>query len=195
MKIRVAYRYENMEDPLQEVTDYAALLVSKDYGFAPVDETVKQIPLPEFTEESGSLMLVHPGEKTQEGDQVEALFSLRLHWKGDACDVEVCQVPQELVELEESVQSEPMTITEAVGYLYGMTLDVLGLEGNSMLEYQVLAMNGAVLVEGTPCLQLNVYGEDPVTGTNQLAGQYLLSNLDRSLYAIASEGLVKELLL
>ena len=195
VQITMSYVYDGMEDPIQALTEYSALLTGEEYGFVPVDSEMKEIELPALEGKKGSLMLVHPldDREHQEGEVVEGLFSLRLNWSGKQCSVEVCQVPSELVELIQPPVPEPLSVTEIIGYMYGFTPSKLGLEGNSMMEYQVLAMDGTVMVGGVPCLQMNVYGEDPDTGTNELAGKYFFSNQDRSLYSLVAEGQVRKL--
>ncbi len=196
ISVVTTYNYKGMEDIVTAVSEYCELLMGDEFGFVPVDEELKETELPELTDK-GTLLLVHPKDDryNEEDEAQDILSALRLNWTKKGCEVQVCQIPEHLVTLNEKPRPEPLTVTQAIDYLYGFAPNKLGLKGNSMFEYQVLAMDGAVMVNGVPCLQMNVYGKNPNTGTNELEGQYLFSNEDRSLYEIASEGFVEQIVL
>jgi hypothetical protein len=83
---------------------------------------------------------------------------------------------------------KPMTLNQAIDFMYECHPADLGLNGESMAEYDIMPMDGAVLVGTTPCQRMNVYGRDPKTGTNVIAGQYLLSGDGRYLYYVNEDG-------
>ena len=57
---------------------------------------------------------------------------------------------------------------------------LLGLSGASMEEYEVYAEEGLVLVDSSPCLQLNVYSSTP----RQYRGCYLMTVDGAHLYQL-----------
>jgi hypothetical protein len=81
-----------------------------------------------------------------------------------------------------------MTLNQAIDFMYECDPADLGLSGESMAEYDIMPMDGAVLVGTTPCQRMNVYGRDSKTGTNVIAGQYLLSGDGRYLYYVNEDG-------
>ena len=77
-----------------------------------------------------------------------------------------------------SVQA--LTVSEAIQRLKSCTPALLGLSGASMEEYEVYAEEGLVLVDSSPCLQLNVYSSTP----RQYRGCYLMTVDGAHLYQL-----------
>ncbi len=63
---------------------------------------------------------------------------------------------------------------EAVEYIESLSPSVLGLEGESMEEYEVYPGERVVLVEDIPCTEIDVYSVT-AAGTNDIQGRYLLT--------------------
>lgn len=58
----------------------------------------------------------------------------------------------------------------------------LGLPGESMDEYEILAMDGTVLVDDRACIRLYVYSDDNRPNSNEIMGSYLMSIDGEHLY-------------
>jgi len=95
---------------------------------------------------------------------------------------------------KEEEQVESMTMVESISYMEALAPKSLGLEGNSMDEYEVLPVVGTVLVDGVPCTEVYVYRQDERTGTNVFQGSYLLDRSGNALYELnRDEGTVTPL--
>jgi len=88
---------------------------------------------------------------------------------------------------EEAQELDSMTMAESINYMETLSPKSLGLEGNSMDEYEVLPKVGTVLVDGVPCTEVFVYRQDEKTGTNVFQGTYLLDRRGTALYALDPE--------
>lgn len=75
---------------------------------------------------------------------------------------------------------QALTVSEAIQRLKSCTPALLGLSGASMEEYEVYAEEGLVLVDSSPCLQLNVYSSTP----RQYRGCYLMTVDGAHLYQL-----------
>lgn len=184
--VQVTYQYEGLAQPMDRIKTYCTMLTDEDFGFVPVDNRVMESTLPSFEESAGSLRLVRPlfpdGDKEAkipEGE--EALLSLEVTWGEEKFSVTIGRIEGGIVEPPEV---EPMTLAEAVDYIYSRHPSQLGLPGESMGDYRVYAMDGMVMVGHNPCLHLNVYSIDPKTGTTEIAGQYLIPVSGSFIYRI-----------
>ena len=79
---------------------------------------------------------------------------------------------------------EVMTVEEAVDYFKTLSPQVLGLEGKSLGEYDVLHSQAMVPVDNVPCVEISVYGKSETTDTHTLAGSYLLARDGTALYKL-----------
>lgn len=79
-----------------------------------------------------------------------------------------------------------MTMWEAQNFLQELEPSVLGLEGESMEDYHIYAIDGSVLVNGQPCMRLNVYSREEGQ-SNEVAGIYLMSRDGQHLYLLDEE--------
>ena len=196
--VSVTYHYKGFSGHIERIKNYCDLLMAEDFGFVPVDEKVMKTKLPSFEKLAGTACLVRPvgaenasEESSDEGGESESLFMIQLQWNVDDFSVTVGEIEGGIVA---PPAPKPMTLTEAVDYFHTLIPSVLGLEGETMDNYQVLALDGAVLVGTTPCLRMNVYKKDEKTGTNGIAGQYLFSNTGRELYWVGLNGEITQVL-
>jgi len=92
---------------------------------------------------------------------------------------------------------EPAGVTqnEAREYFESLTPAELGLEGESMEDYEIYPAEKVVLVSGIPCVEVFVYSNENRTGTNDIQGTYLLSRgSPRRLFLLDEEtGKAREL--
>ena len=190
----VIYYYEGLNEPVKRLELYCNLLTATDIGFTPVDETIMETELPAFEEASGSVHLVRSIVPLEDAETMEkSLFSLTITWENDVCSVAVGQLAGGITQPPPPPQPKPLTLGGAIDFFYSSHPSELGLDGESMLQYQVLPLDGAVLVGTTPCLRMNVHAIDENTGTNVIAGQYLVSNDGLSLYFIEPDGTLREI--
>ncbi len=171
------YVYTYQELPAaggQTVSDYMARLLEEDSDVQVVDAAGGTADPPDFAAAEGSLWLAKPS--AQEGSRL----SLRLDWTGSGCTVTVAR-PQGAVEAPEP---DPMTNDDAVRYIQSLSPSLLGLDGSSMGKYEIYPVEGAVLVDHTPCLRLQVYYRDPEAETNRVVGIYLLTGDRQHLYKL-----------
>lgn len=185
--VSVTYHYAGLPTPEKRIRGYCELLTAEDFGFIPIDEKIMATKLPDLEAPEGNVNLVHPvGE---EGE--ESLFSLQIAWQADGTfSVTVAQIAGGIVV---PPAPQPITLEEAEDFFYNSDPAVFGLSGDSMEDYEIYALDGAVLVGTVPCLRMNVYEKDEVTGTNKIAGQYLLSNTGLQLYWVGNDGEIKEI--
>lgn len=197
LTVAVTYHYEGIPALLSRVILYCQLLTAEDFGFVPVDEAMMEAELPVFEELTvNSVHLVRPITVDASGAAVKeaTLFSLQISWDEEKCIVTVGQIAGKIVKPQSEISYRPpLTINTAVDYFYSCHPSELGLPGESMEVYQVLPLDGAVLVGTTPCLRINVYAIDEKTGTNVIAGQYLLSDDGTTIFHINAEGNIVEL--
>lgn len=194
LTLLVTYHYEGLADPLSRAALYCSLLTAEDFGFASVDEMMVVTELPSFEEPEGSVRLARTISVDEAGTAVKnTLFYLQISWDEAKCYVTVGQYAGRIRQPKpESSYRPPLTIQTAVDYFYSCHPSDLGLEGDSMAVYDVLPLDGAVLVGTEPCLRINVYSVDERTGTNVLAGEYLLADNGMKLYYVDA-GVIREL--
>lgn len=190
LTVAVTYHYEGLATPASRAALYCSLLAAEDFGFTPVDAEMMAAELPSFEEPAGSVHLVRPITEDESGAEVKnTMFSLQISWDEERCLVTVGRYAGRIRQpAPENNYRPPLTLTTAVDYFYSCHPSKLGLEGETMAVYDVLPLDGAVLIGTTPCLRINVYAVDERTGTNVLAGQYLLSDNGMTLYRIGPEG-------
>lgn len=182
----MVYTYSGLVTPGTSVEDYVTQLTEEENGFLIVDEEYVQDEAPDFTTKEG---VVHLARDAQAEGKV---LSVSLEWSEGICAVTV-ETP------EGHVEPEPLggtSLAEAVDYLYSLPPATLGLNGNSMSEYQVYAMDGIVFVDRLPCLQLSVCSNNNPEQTNEIMGIYLLSGDRKHIYRMdAKDDKVVELAL
>lgn len=169
----VGYRYEGLSSPGTLAGVYTTLMTAEDVGFSRVDgeltRTEDEEPLPV---ERGTVRLAK--NAPEEGKAMCIL----LEWTEELCTVTVDLV-------DGRVKSPPapespmgpmgMSVDQLMDYMGSLDPAVLGLEGTSMEDYDLLMQDGSVLINGNPCVRINVYAIDPRTGTNTIGGNYFIS--------------------
>ena len=178
----VAYRYEGLSSPGIVVSAYTMLLTAEDVGFSQVDEELIRLKEPEpLSVETGSVRLAK--NAPEDG---KALF-LYMEWTE-----EICTVTADLVDGRVKNPPEPvspvgpmgMSADQMIDYMLSLNPSVLGLEGATMEEYDLLMQDGSVLIDGNPCVRVNAYRIDSETGTNEIGGNYFLSLDGSHLYRL-----------
>ncbi len=85
---------------------------------------------------------------------------------------------------EPAAEENILTMSESVDYIHTLSPEQLGLEGESMDDFELLPSEGLILVDGEPCTEIMVYRRDPKTGTNVFQGSYLLDRSGSRLYRL-----------
>ena len=129
----VAYRYEGLSGAGTLVSAYTAVLTSPDLGFDIVDEALCRADAPDFSAESGDVNLAHRGAEAGK------VMRLQLTWAAGTCTV-VTDAPEG--EITDPPAPEGMTMEEALDYVRGLPPALLGLEGSSMEDYRIYALDG-----------------------------------------------------
>ena len=180
----VGYRYEGVSDAGTLVSAYTALLTSPDLGFDIVDGALVRADAPDFSAVSGDVNLAH---RAAEADKV---MLLRLTWAAGSCTV-VTDAPEG--EITDPPAPEGMTMEEALDYVRGLPPSLLGLEGSSMEDYRIYALDGMALINGIPCIPVSVYRTAEDTDTNVVEGSFFLSSDQSRIYRLdTATGTVEE---
>lgn len=184
----VTYRYEGYGEQTALLSAYVNLMTAQDAGFSFVDGTLtrlKEEEYPMMDVGRGTVLLAR--NAITEADSGKALL-IQLDWTPTDCKVTV-DTPEGQVknppEPPKPAQVMPMTILEAMDKIESMSPADLGLAGSSMDDYTVYAMDGAVMIDGIPCMHLSVYDDSP-SGTNEAAGQYFMSADGQHIYRLDS---------
>lgn len=162
-----SYHYTELDAPAQAVTDYRAALEA-DYSCVALSAQGERLPEDDELSDRGELILA------KESDSGSGLFQLDLTWDETSCTVtpsfdEDAALPEE---------SSSMTMDEAVDYVRSLPPSALGLTGNSMSDYNIFCEDGLVLLDGAPCLCLNVYR------SGRFQGSFLFSPESKTLYRL-----------
>ena len=186
---QVVYRYEGYTAPRALAVSYAELMTTEDAGFSFVDEELvrlKEEEYPDLEAPSGSAYLAR--NSFTEEDEGKAM-TIRLAWTE-----EICRVTLDLA--EGAVKDPPpppsqtpggmvsMSAEEAVDYIYTMEPEKLGLAGESMEEYSIYTVEGVVIIDGIPCMRINIYRQDGQGGNNQIAGNFFMSSDGQHIYQL-----------
>lgn len=178
------YYYDSLASGGKAAEEYAALLTGEDVGFLVVDENnTPTEDAPDYTAEEGTVLLAKTA--TTQGK----ILQVQIFWKAAECDVTVTRPEGKIA----PKQVEAMTLPQAIQFLEGLKPTVLGLEGDSMSAYRVYVTDGRVLVNGVPCVRLQVYRNHLPEGSNAIAGSYLLTGDKQHLYRQEKSGAVVEL--
>jgi hypothetical protein len=178
----VTYRYEGLSSPGTLASVYTTLMTLDDIGFSQVDEELVRIKEPEaLAVEAGSVRLAKNAPEDGKA------MSIQLEWTE-----EICTVTADLVDGRVKNPPEPvspmgpmgMSADQIMDYIGTLNPSVLGLEGATMEEYDLLMQDGSVLIDGNPCVRVNAYRIDSETGTNEIGGNYFLSLDGSHLYRL-----------
>ncbi|MPM31339.1 hypothetical protein SDC9_77894 [bioreactor metagenome] len=118
------------------------------------------------------------------------LMRMDISWTAENCQITLTRPEGTVSETE--AKKDPMTYVEAVDFLKSLSPAKLGLEAESLRDYSVYPMDGAVLVDGILCLKLQVYRPHEEGQANVIAGTYLLSGDKTHLYLL-EDGTVRAL--
>lgn len=178
----VTYSYTGLSSPGKAVDGYVSFMTNGENGFKVVDKYFVMSDEPKYDDE-GSVLLAKTAEAAGNGQDPEnsqqgkRLMLLDISWDENGCVIITREAEGEI-----SKPPEPMTMREAQQYLESLTPAELGLEGESMDDYDVFTFDGAMIVDGRACVRMNVYSLDNVQHSNEFMGCYLMSLDGRHLY-------------
>lgn len=162
-----SYQYTQLTAPAQTVADYRAALEA-DYDCAALSPEGARLSEDSELSSEGELILA------RESASGSGLFELTVSWDETSCTV-TPSVDEE-ASLPEDTPS--MTIGEVEAYFRTLSPASLGLSGTDMSGYEIFCENGLVLLDGMPCLCLNVYQ------TETFQASYLFSTATREIYQL-----------
>lgn len=186
------YTYEGVSDPKGLMAAYAVLMTQEDVGFSAIDAEMVRTDLPDFegkeaTEDAPASPPVTAVTLARNGDiDNEIVHSLLLEWDEDSCSVTV-DTPSGRVRDPKPPASAPQAPGLTVEGFKQLNPAVLGLEGSSMEEYNVLVQDGLIMVYGSPCVRISAYSVNQQTGSNEIAGSYFLSADGQHVYRYDTE--------
>lgn len=162
------YQYSGLEDTGALVERYVADL-EEQYDCAVVTVAAVRTTPPDFSQPEG-IVLVGKNSEDEAG-----VLLLNLDWTENACTV--TRTFQQGLMISDP---EPLTLLDAVELIQNHTPASLGLPGEKMSHYHVWAEEGLVMVDGTQCIQVDVYTEPE----HALAGTYLVAVNGGALYRL-----------
>lgn len=186
VKVSCVYNYGQVEDAATKVSAYCEGLLQEEAGFYSVEDELLTRKLPELKEGPGGIQLVRPVKKEGEEQQNAAIF-VKMQWDENSLTVTVGLAESE-TPLKIEGEKKPATVNYAVDFVSKQKPCALGLEGESMDRYQVIALDGLVLVRDVPCLRINVYYKNPQSRSNELRGNYLFATRTHKLYKVDADG-------
>lgn len=187
------YRYKEAEDPQDLAEDYIKVLLGEEQGFTFTDIDNQMLAEePDLKREAGSVILAKAG--TVEGEDADPMtFRVVVAWSGQAVAIQVSHLAGSILpppepEKEEGGGSAVTNVSEQVEFFENLSPSLLGLEGASMSEYELYAMDGWSFVNEEPCRQINVYYINMPAGTNRFQGTYFISGDLQRLYSMDKDG-------
>ena len=184
------YTYVGFEVVNESVQNYVTRLIDAENGFKIVNgETFRSASAPDFTQPEGTVSLSKPADN-------DKITVIRLDWSADQC---VASISIEDAPIEEPKKTPTnknnigLTHTGASDYLKELSPSVLGLEGDSMEDYNIYIMTGFTYVDGEACLRIHIYANDASTGTNVHVGTYFMSGNAEHIYRLSEDGLAIEM--
>lgn len=200
--VRVVYTYVDLTNSGEETANYVSKLVSEG-KFYVVDEEFVRADAPNFTAEEGEVLLARnlpkpaktSSEAEEDGDGTAAaaeepadmVLTVRISWKPEMFVIASDQEEGKVTSPPRSpgaTSGGSLSLSGGLDYIKGLSPSVLGLSGESMDSYRVYAMDGTVLVDGKPCMRMQVHSRNESTGTNEFVGIYFLSNDGAHLYRL-----------
>lgn len=172
MPLPVTYQYQGIQDPKTAARAYAVRLTDE-FGYITVDEKMRKADLPAVLEDQGEIYLAYKLEQPKE------LIQVQISWDAASCTVKFATVEGEI-----RPEVRLMSSMEAMDYINSLPPEKLGLTGKSMDEYNVYALDGGVLVDDKPCIRINIYRTLENTNTNEIAGCYFLSSIEKRIYRL-----------
>lgn len=179
---QTVYTYEPLSLPGGAARLYYDMILKPETGFSLVDEQgYITKDMPDFTQPEG--MAQYAREAGKQGRKL----MLRTEWREKTCTV--------VLEMAEGNVTEPptggMTLDEAMDFFCSLVPSQLGLEGDTMDEYEVYASGGAVFVQGVLCQKFQVYSRENPEQTNHLVAIYLMNGDATRLYQVMDDNSVK----
>lgn len=168
----VAYRYEGLSSPGTLAGVYTTLMTAEDVGFSRVDRELTRVEEEPLPVEAGTVRLAKNAPEDGKA------MCILLEWTEELCTVTVDLVDGRVKnppQPESPMGPVGMSADQIVDYMGSLNPAVLGLEGTTMDDYELLLQDGSVLIDGNPCVRVNAYGTDRQTGTNTIGGNYFIS--------------------
>lgn len=179
------YTYQKLDTGGDSVRQYVEKLTAEENGFLIVDEDGKAANPPNYANGEGALSLAKAA--SEDG----RLLRMDISWTDGDCRITLTR-PEGTIGKVGETEKDPITYVQAVDFLKSLSPAKLGLEAESLRDYSVYPMDGAVLVDGILCLKLQVYPPRGEGQANVIAGTYLLSGDKAHLYRL-QDGAVSEL--
>lgn len=190
--LTVTYTYTGLTDTPAEVSAYVTRLNGA--GFQVVDEEFVTTDTPDLTAAEGTVLLAKnlATPEVEEGEETPPamVLTMRLTWMEDICVVVGDQAEGRVTRPPASSTTGGaggVTISEAEGYIRGLSPASLGLEGESMENYRIYAVDGTALVDGQPCMRIAVYNANNPEHTNDFVAYFLLAGDGTTVYKVDSE--------
>jgi len=170
------YVYSDLSETGPTVEQYVQRLTDVEAGFFLCDNEGNETEeAPDFTLEEGEVILHRALEEE------DACVELVIHWTEDTCSIQTG-----VVEVE-AKEEEGKTMQEVAEYFAACKPSDLGLEGESMVEYEIYPLDAVVHVDGVQCFRVNIYDREEGVETNVIRGIYLLSGDMGRLYRLDPE--------
>lgn len=188
------YHYRKMADPAELAERYVRLLRGSDQGFSLIDEENHKLTEdPPMDILAGSVTL---GKAAAENEEAGSrIFRVVVGWSEYAVAIQTAYVPGTVlppvvVEEPEEETKEPSSMSEQLEFFNTLNPEKLGLAGDDMTAYMVFPQQALVLVDGSPCREMNVYLQDARDATNVFMGTFYISSDMTLLYKKNSEGMI-----
>ena len=184
------YTYAGFEDVCTSVQTYAEMLTGEEQGFYVVDgETFRPAKAPDYTITEGTVSVAKDLEN-------EKISVVRLDWATGQCvasiSIEDKPAPEE-PKPAKTKSAHGLSHTGAADYLQNLNPAVLGLEGDSMKDYNVYIRNGFTYVDGEACLRIEIFSSANEAHTNAYMGKYFMSGNGEHIYRLNDEGIAEEM--
>lgn len=168
----VTYQYQDLSSGTEAVQTYLQDL-SDSYECTLLDESGQRVSTESISAKADGHVVAARESATGQG-----LFELDVNWDETSCTV----TPMLAVDAELPAE-ETMTLEEAVAYLQSLPPKALGLDGESMSEYDIFAEDGIILLDDEVALCLNVYDRQ----THQHQASYLIAGSSYQIYRLDRE--------
>lgn len=209
----ITYTYINLNDAGKAAETYVKQLASAEDRFSMVDEDfVRTNDKPDYSAAEGSVIMARnlplpepeAPETTPEPDAsenpdstpepdpeptpepVRMVLTVRITWSEGKCVVTADEEEGMVTSPPPSSvpSSESVTMRGAQERLEAMSPEELGLPGESMEAYEVIAVNGVAMVDGIACIRVHVYTEETDTVGSEFMGSYLMTIDGQHLYRL-----------
>lgn len=121
--------------------------------------------------------LLEPLPAPEKEEPITYVHTVRITWSPGECvvtaDEEVGKVTSPVNNTVPAGQA--LSIRGAQKRMQEMAPIQLGLEGESMDEYELIPMDATELVDGVACIRINVYNGSDSVNPNRFRGSYLMS--------------------